>query len=130
MPLDAQRPGVASSAKEIRSGTFASAGARSARPRVISELVPDSGANARLTTRKEYGPMGAKTEQVKGQVKEAAGTLTGDKDLESEGKADRRAGEAKEKLDDVKEKVDDIVEKTSSKLDEVIDKTKGALHQK
>lgn len=74
--------------------------------------------------------MGAKAEQVKGQVKEAAGSLTGDKDLESEGKADRRAGEAKEKLDDVKKKVDDVVDKTSSKLDEVIDKTKGALHQK
>ena len=74
--------------------------------------------------------MGAKTEQVKGQVKEAAGTLTGDKNLESEGKADRRAGEAKEKLDDVKKKVDDVVDKTRSKLDEVIDKTKGALHQK
>jgi len=26
--------------------------------------------------------------------------------------------------------VDDVVDKTRSKLDEVIDKTKGALHQK
>jgi uncharacterized protein YjbJ (UPF0337 family) len=68
-------------------------------------------------------------EQVKGHAKEAAGTLAGDKDLESEGKADRRAGEAKEKLDDVKNKVDDVVDKTRSKLDEVIDDTKGALHQ-
>lgn len=43
--------------------------------------------------------MGAKSDQVKGQVKDAAGSLTGDKDLESEGRADRRAGEAKEKVD-------------------------------
>jgi len=34
--------------------------------------------------------MGAKTDQVKGQVKEAAGSLIGDKDLESAGKAERR----------------------------------------
>jgi len=74
--------------------------------------------------------MGAKTEQVQGQVKEAAGSLTGDKDLESEGKADRRAGEAKEKLDDVKDKVDKVVDESSGKLDEVIDKTKAALNQR
>jgi uncharacterized protein YjbJ (UPF0337 family) len=74
--------------------------------------------------------MGAKTEQVQGQVKEAAGSLTSDKDLESEGKADRRAGEAKEKLDDVKDKVDKVVDESSGKLDEVIDKTKAALNQR
>ena len=74
--------------------------------------------------------MGAKSEQMKGKVKEAAGSLTGDKDLESEGKADRRAGEAKEKVDDVKQKVGHVVDKISSNLDKVIDKTKGVLHQK
>jgi len=74
--------------------------------------------------------MGAKTEQVKGQVREAAGSLAGNKNLESEGKADRYAGEAKEKLDDAKQKVDDIVDRTGSKLDEVIDTTKEALHRK
>ena len=63
--------------------------------------------------------MGAKTDQMKGHVKEAAGSLTGDKDLESEGKADSRAGEAKEKLDHARDKVD-----------EVIDSAKGALHRK
>ena len=31
--------------------------------------------------------MGAKSDQVKGHAKEAAGILTGDKDLESKGKA-------------------------------------------
>jgi len=74
--------------------------------------------------------MGARTEQVMGHVKETTESLARDKDLESEGKADRRAGEAKEKLDDVKNKVDDVVDKTRSKFDEVIDKTKRALHQK
>lgn len=34
--------------------------------------------------------MGAKSDQVKGQAKEVVGSVIGDKDLESEGKADRR----------------------------------------
>jgi len=63
--------------------------------------------------------MGAKTDQVKGQAKEAAGTLTGNKDLKSEGKADRRAGEAKAKLDHAKDKAE-----------EAVDKVKDALHRR
>ena len=63
--------------------------------------------------------MAGKTDQVKGHVKEAVGSLTGDKDLESEGKADRIAGEAKEKVGHAKEKVE-----------EVIDKAKDAVHRK
>ena len=63
--------------------------------------------------------MAGKTDQVKGQVKEAVGSLTGDKDLKSEGKAERRAGEAKEKVGHAKEKVE-----------EVIDKAKDTLHPK
>ena len=55
--------------------------------------------------------MGAKNDQVKGKVKEAAGSLTGDEGLEAEGKADRRAGEAKEKLDHAKDKVNDVIDK-------------------
>ena len=74
--------------------------------------------------------MGAKSDQVKGQAKEAAGILIGDKDLESEGKADRRAGEAKEKLSHVKGKVEEVIDKAEDKVEEVIDKAKDALHRK
>ncbi len=74
--------------------------------------------------------MDAKSDQVKGQAKEAIGTLTGDKDLESEGKADRRAGEAKEKLDDAKGKIEEVIEKAEDKVEEVIDKAKDTLHRK
>jgi uncharacterized protein YjbJ (UPF0337 family) len=56
---------------------------------------------------------------MKGKAKEAVGDLTGNKDLKSEGKADRQAGEAKEKVGKVEEKVE-----------EVIDKAKGVLHPK
>ena len=42
-------------------------------------------------------------DEVKGRAKQATGVLTGDKDLEREGKLDRVAGAVKET---VKEKVD------------------------
>jgi len=62
--------------------------------------------------------MSDKTDQAKGRVKEAVGSLTNDDDLKREGKTDRVAGETKEKLGDVKEKVE-----------EGIDKVKDALHK-
>jgi uncharacterized protein YjbJ (UPF0337 family) len=74
--------------------------------------------------------MTAKTDQVKGHAKEAVGSLIGDKDLESKGKADRRAGEAKEKVGHAKDKVQEVIDKTQDKAEEVIDKTKAALHRK
>jgi len=74
--------------------------------------------------------MGAKTDQLIGKAKEAVGAFTGDKDLESEGKADRRSGEAKEKLHHVKSKVEDVIEKSEDKVEEGIDKTKDVLHRK
>jgi uncharacterized protein YjbJ (UPF0337 family) len=63
--------------------------------------------------------MAGKADQMKGKAKEAVGDLTGNKDLKSEGKADRQAGEAKEKAGEVEKKVE-----------EVIDKAKGVLHPK
>ena len=63
--------------------------------------------------------MAGKTDQMKGKAKEAVGDVTGNKDLKSEGKADRRAGETKEKVGKVKDKVEDV-----------IDKAKDVLHPK
>ena len=63
--------------------------------------------------------MAGKADQMKGKAKEAIGDLTGNKDLKSEGKADRQAGEAKKQVGKVEEKVE-----------EVIDKSKGVLHPK
>jgi uncharacterized protein YjbJ (UPF0337 family) len=48
------------------------------------------------------------TDEIKGRVKEAAGDLTDDRDLEREGKVDRAAGKAKDKVGDV---VDAVKEK-------------------
>jgi uncharacterized protein YjbJ (UPF0337 family) len=74
--------------------------------------------------------MGAQSDQVKGKVEEAAGVLTGNKDLEAEGKADRHAGETKEKVDHAKDKLEEVIDKVEGKVEEVIDKTKNALHRK
>lgn len=52
-----------------------------------------------------------KKEQAKGNLKETIGNVTGDKDLESEGKKDKGSGKAKE-----------FVEKTKDKANETIDK--------
>jgi len=73
--------------------------------------------------------MAGKTEQVKGQAKEAVGSLVGDKDLESERKADRQAGEAKEKVGHAKDKVEEVIEKVEHKTEEVIDSAKDAAHR-
>jgi uncharacterized protein YjbJ (UPF0337 family) len=62
--------------------------------------------------------MSDKTDQAKGRVKEAAGSVTGDEDLKREGKTDRMAGETKEKVGNVKDKVE-----------EGIDNVKDALHK-
>jgi uncharacterized protein YjbJ (UPF0337 family) len=61
--------------------------------------------------------MGATADQAKGRAKEAVADLTGDKDLKSEGTADRRVGEVKEKLDQVKGKLDEAVDKGRHALD-------------
>ena len=61
--------------------------------------------------------MSGKSDQVKGRVEEAAGLLTGNEDLESEGKTDRRTGEVKEKVEHAKDKVDEVIDKTKDKLD-------------
>ncbi len=42
-------------------------------------------------------------DETKGRVKEAAGDLTGDKDLQREGKADQAGGKVKDAVDKVKD---------------------------
>lgn len=61
--------------------------------------------------------MSGKSDQAKGRVKEAAGALSGNQDLESEGKADRLTGEVKEKVDHAKDKVDQVIDKAKDALD-------------
>ena len=51
-----------------------------------------------------------KLDQAKGWVKDKAGEVTGNKDLEAEGEADRAAGKTQETWGKVKHKVSDTLE--------------------
>jgi len=54
-------------------------------------------------------------DEAKGRVKEAAGTLSGDKQLKREGKVDQAAGKTKDAVDGVKEKVTGLLRKDKDK---------------
>ena len=60
--------------------------------------------------------MAGQMDKAKGRVKEAAGDLTDDKDLQTEGKADRAGGEVKEKVEQAKDKVEGLVDKAKDKI--------------
>jgi uncharacterized protein YjbJ (UPF0337 family) len=69
--------------------------------------------------------VGAKTKQWKGRIKLAIGSLTGNKKLEREGRADRRAGEAEERLAEAQGKVDELIDKAADAAKGVIGTGKG-----
>jgi uncharacterized protein YjbJ (UPF0337 family) len=58
-------------------------------------------------------------DQMKGRVKEAAGDLTGNKDLQREGKTDRAAGRVKEGIEEIKEKAENTVDALKDRVHEL-----------
>ncbi len=60
--------------------------------------------------------MDSNLDQTKGKIKQAAGDLTGNKDLKREGKIDEQAGRAKEGLDKAKDKIGDVIDNAKDKL--------------
>jgi len=52
-----------------------------------------------------------KKDEAKGRIKEAAGDLSGDKDLKREGKADRAEGKVHDAVDKAGDKVKDALGK-------------------
>ena len=68
--------------------------------------------------------MSGEMDQAEGRVKQAAGDLTGDKDLEREGKLDELGGKAKDAFDDAKDKVEDVLEDVKDKADDAVDAIK------
>ena len=54
--------------------------------------------------------MDINTDQAKGRVKEAAGDLTGNDKLKSEGKTDQVVGDAKKVVSDVADKAEDLID--------------------
>ncbi|MBS1846182.1 MAG: CsbD family protein [Actinobacteria bacterium] len=51
------------------------------------------------------------TDDAKGRVKEATGKLTGDKDLQNEGKLDQAEGKIKEGVDNLADKARNLLHK-------------------
>ena len=71
--------------------------------------------------------MGATSDKIQGQAKEVTGIVTGDEDLEAEGKSDRKVGEAEEKIDDAKDRVKDFLDDAKDKAADMADKAKDKL---
>lgn len=59
---------------------------------------------------------GGAFDQAKGRVKQAAGDLTDDKDLEREGEVDEATGKLKDKAEDAKDKVEDALDAVRDKV--------------
>jgi uncharacterized protein YjbJ (UPF0337 family) len=71
--------------------------------------------------------MNAQEAQIQGHIKEIAGIMADDKELEKQGKSERRSAEVQGKVDQAKDAVHDAVDKAQDKVDEVMDKAKDAL---
>ena len=60
--------------------------------------------------------MSGEKDKVVGRLKQAAGELTGDEELEAEGEVDEAAGSLKGKVDDVKKRVGDAIDDVTQRL--------------
>jgi len=74
--------------------------------------------------------MSAQSDQAKGHAKEAAGLLTGNEDLQAEGRAERVAGETQERVDSVKERAEGVREKVQHTVDDTLEKARDAVHRR
>jgi uncharacterized protein YjbJ (UPF0337 family) len=74
--------------------------------------------------------MGEKTDQAKGRVEEAVGSLTGDTHLKRVGRSDRLAGETKAKLGHAEDKVERVIDTVKDKVEVVVDRVKDAVPRK
>lgn len=60
--------------------------------------------------------MGSNADDAKGRIKEAAGTISGDDDLEREGKADQAGAKVKGAAETAKDKTGDAVDSVKDKF--------------
>ena len=64
-----------------------------------------------------------KAENIKGRVKEAAGALTGNRELESEGEIDQAAGEIRHEAGKARRKVGEAIEDLGDEIKKSRDET-------
>ncbi|MEJ7844454.1 MAG: CsbD family protein [Acidimicrobiales bacterium] len=60
--------------------------------------------------------MGSNADDAKGNIKETAGSVTGNKDLEREGKADQAGAKVKDAAETAKDKTGDAVDSVKDKF--------------
>ena len=60
--------------------------------------------------------MGSTTDDAKGRAKEAVGDLTGNRDLQREGKVDQAGASVKEFAENAKDKASGVVDSVKAKL--------------
>jgi uncharacterized protein YjbJ (UPF0337 family) len=66
--------------------------------------------------------MGSGMDEAKGRMKEAAGDLTDDEELQREGKIDQASATAKEKAENLKDKASDVIDTVRDKATEAVDR--------
>lgn len=74
--------------------------------------------------------MSAKTSQWKGRIKQAFGNLSGNRKLERQGAADRRAGEVQERLTRATGKASEMIDKAADAVKGTISSSKSKSHRK
>mgnify|MGYP001007503452 FL=1 len=70
-----------------------------------------------------------KFNQAAGSVKEGVGKLIGDKELESEGAAEKVASKVKEVAEDAKDAVEGVIEDAKDAVEGVVEGVKNMLHK-
>ena len=70
-----------------------------------------------------------KLNQAAGSVKEGVGKLIGDKELESEGAAEKVASKVKEVAEDAKDAVEGVIEDAKDAVEGVVEGVKNMLHK-
>lgn len=71
--------------------------------------------------------MAINQDSIKGRAKIAAGAVTGNKDLENEGRIDRLAGDAKRQLSEAADKAKKLLDGGSSQASGWVDKAKASV---
>jgi uncharacterized protein YjbJ (UPF0337 family) len=76
----------------------------------------DHANNGHTTTNERNGSMTNHNDDLKGRIKEAAGVLSDNDDLRTEGKRDQQAGKAKQAVDQAGDAIKDGVDAVKEKL--------------
>ena len=64
--------------------------------------------------------MGTRIEQMKGWIKQAAGSLVGNRRLERQGRIERLSGRARQRFDEARDKVGDVIDRSAEAASDAV----------